>query len=58
VRTVLVSRRHLRLLVVLAAEEYVSPEVLAARLDMPFTCVEQLLDDLQDAGLVDSATVH
>jgi DNA-binding IclR family transcriptional regulator len=58
VRTVLVSRRHIRLLVVLAAEEYVSPEVLAARLGMPLTRVEQLLHDLQEAGLVDSATVH
>jgi hypothetical protein len=58
VRTVLVSRRHIRLLVVLAAEEYVSPEVLAARLGMPLARVEQLLEDLQQAGLVDSATVH
>jgi hypothetical protein len=58
VRTVLVSRRHLRLLVVLAAEEYVSPEVLAERLGLPLTRVEQLLDDLQAAGMVDSATVH
>ena len=58
VRTVLVSRRHIRLLVVLAAEEYVSPEVLAARLGMPLARVEQLLDDLQEAGLVASATLH
>jgi DNA-binding IclR family transcriptional regulator len=58
VRTVLVSRRHIRLLVVLAAEEYVSPEVLAERLGLPLTRVERLLDDLQAAGLVDSATVH
>src|SRR4029453_3349621 len=35
VRTVLVSRRHLRLLVAIAAEEYVSPEGLAARLGPP-----------------------
>jgi DNA-binding IclR family transcriptional regulator len=58
VRTVLVSRRHIRLLVVLAAEQYVSPEELAERLGMPLARVEQLLDDLQEAGLVDSATVH
>jgi DNA-binding IclR family transcriptional regulator len=58
VRTILVSRRHLRLLVVLAAEEYVSPEVLAERLGLPLARVEQLLADLQAAGLVDSATVH
>jgi DNA-binding MarR family transcriptional regulator len=58
VRTILVSRRHLRLLVVLAAEEYVSPEVLAERLGLTLARVEQLLADLQAAGLVDSATVH
>ena len=57
-RTVFVSRRHIRLLVMLAAEQYVSPEELAERLRMPLARVEQLLDDLQEAGLVDSATVH
>jgi DNA-binding IclR family transcriptional regulator len=58
VRTVLVSRRHLRLLVILAAEDHAFPDVLAERLGLPLECVERLLDDLEAAGLVDSATVH
>jgi predicted ArsR family transcriptional regulator len=32
--------------------------VLAERLGLPLECVERLLDDLEAAGLVDSATVH
>jgi DNA-binding IclR family transcriptional regulator len=58
VHTVLVSRRHLRLLVVLAAEEQAFPDVLAERLGLPVGCVERLLDDLEAAGLVGSASVH
>ena len=57
-RTVPVSRRHLRLLAILAAEDYAYPDVLAERLGLPLERVERLLDDLQAAGLVDSALVH
>jgi len=58
VRAILVSRRHLRVLDMLAELNRATATLLARRLNLPVAVVERILTDLEEAGLVTGDTVH
>ena len=57
-RAILVSKKHLRVLDMLAALNHATATLLAKRLDLPVAVVERILTDLEEAGLVTGGTVH
>lgn len=57
-RAILVSRRHLQVLDLLAALDHATAEILAKRLGLPAGLVERLLAELEDAGLVSGGLLH